>query len=208
MRILNVPPPIQYQVFTHLCLGSQNKRLVNPNWMKGQKHDMFFNSFHLLVFPEIFKGFATRIPQMQHQCLFLQFFIPCPPTQDGQHILKHAIILNFMCIFGGTKIHGCAIITPHLSHDQFNLCIKQRFCFQIQEFWNFMISYFGITKIHACAIITPHLTMIDSFYASKLVFAFRIWNQVNFLYLQLFIGMHCAKTFLKLSNGWKQYEDR
>ncbi len=60
MRILNVPPPIQYQLFTHLHLGSQNKRLVNPNWMKA--HDMFFNSFHLLVFPEIFKGFATRIP--------------------------------------------------------------------------------------------------------------------------------------------------
>jgi hypothetical protein len=62
MRILNVPPPIQYQLFTYLNIGSQNKRLVNPNWMKGQKHDLPFNSFHLLVLPEIFKGFATCIP--------------------------------------------------------------------------------------------------------------------------------------------------
>jgi hypothetical protein len=36
--------------------------MVNPNWMKGQKHDMPFNSFYLLVLPEIFNGFATCIP--------------------------------------------------------------------------------------------------------------------------------------------------
>jgi hypothetical protein len=62
ISILNVAPPIQYQLCTYLHLGSQNKRLVNPNWMKGQKHDMPFNSFHLLVLPEIFKGFETCIP--------------------------------------------------------------------------------------------------------------------------------------------------
>jgi hypothetical protein len=80
MRILNVPTIIQYQLVTYLHPGSQNKRLVNPNWMKGQKYDMPFNSFHLLVVPEIFKGFATCIPWMQLHCLFYQFFIPCPPT--------------------------------------------------------------------------------------------------------------------------------
>jgi hypothetical protein len=75
--------------------------------------------------------------------------------------LKLAIFLNFMCIFGGTKIHVCAIITPHLSHDQFNLWSNNVFVFRYKSFG---ISWYHIlASLKSMFVPSPHPTHYDRF---------------------------------------------